>query len=294
MYEIRFHGRGGQGAVMAAQSLAAAAFREGYYALAFPHFGAERRGAPVLAFARIAEGKIYEKTRVYHPNYVVVLDPVLPELVNIQDGLVEGGMVIMNSPHKPEEVQLEKGTDAATVDATTIALETLGSPITNSAILGAFAKATGILKIESVEQGIIDIFGPRIGMDKAEKNARAAVAAYERTTVGTCRGGRSYDAAKMWLPDINELPVGMSTPKTQTDVGLVGIGSFLENKTGSWRTFIPNVDPDKCINCQMCWFYCPDAAVNRGEEVISFNLDYCKGCGICAEVCPVKAIEMRR
>ena len=104
MYEVRFHGRGGQGAVMAAQALASAAHAEGGYATAFPFFGAERRGAPVLAFTRIDEKRIYRKTQVYEPDYVVVLDEGLLETVNVVEGLRKDGIVVVNTTKKPEEV----------------------------------------------------------------------------------------------------------------------------------------------------------------------------------------------
>lgn len=294
MYEVRFHGRGGQGAVMAAQALAAAAFSEGNYAVAFPFFGAERRGAPVLAFTRVDKEKIYEKTQVYTPDYVVVLDEFLPELVDVASGLKDTGIAIMNSPKDPEEIRLSRSVRTATVDATNIALEVLGRPITNSAILGAFARSTGEVSIESIESGIIDIFSPRIGEEAAKKNAEAAKVAYEKTVIGRCRDGRSYESVRKWLPTWDEIPPGLATPAMSTDSGRIGIGSFLENKTGTWRTFRPVRDRDKCTMCLLCWFYCPDGIISRKDGDLEFDYDYCKGCGICAAVCPVKAIEMVR
>lgn len=305
MYEVRFHGRGGQGAVMAAQALADAAFIEGNYAVAFPFFGAERRGAPVLAFTRVDRKKIYEKTQVYEPDYVIVLDPELPKMVDVTAGLKEGGMAIINTPERPEEFELGKGVKGATVDATSIALEVLGTPITNSAILGAFAKATGVVSIESIEKGIMDIFGARLGERLAEKNAKAARVAYERTEVGVCKGTRKYPEEKKWLPTAQEFPTGGALGlEVKTEAGLIGLGSFVENETGSWRTFMPVVDNSKCVNCRLCWFYCPEGSIemlsnlpeNEGKDVKGIAIDYryCKGCGICANECPTKAITMER
>jgi 2-oxoacid:acceptor oxidoreductase gamma subunit (pyruvate/2-ketoisovalerate family)/2-oxoacid:acceptor oxidoreductase delta subunit (pyruvate/2-ketoisovalerate family) len=294
MYEVRFHGRGGQGAVMAAQSLADAAFIEGNYAVAFPYFGAERRGAPVLAFARVDANKIYRKTQIYKPDYVIVLDDKLIDLINVAEGLSKDGMAILNSTKKPEEIQLENEVRTATVDATTIALDVLGVPITNSVMLGAFAKATGLVKIESIEKGIMDIFGARIGERIAKKNAKAARTAYERTAIGTCKGGRIFKKEKKWLPTYKELPLGLATRAMKTDAGLVGPGSFVENKTGSWRTFKPIIDKEKCIECLFCWFYCPEGCISRTSNGLKIDYDYCKGCGICANECPANAIEMVR
>ncbi len=112
MYEIRFHGRGGQGAVMAAQVLAEAAVREGYEAHAFPYFGAERRGAPVEAYARIDDQKIRIKSQIYEPDFVIILDESLMDLEPLAKGLKPGGKVAVNSPKPPEEIDLGEGVEA--------------------------------------------------------------------------------------------------------------------------------------------------------------------------------------
>ncbi|AIF69274.1 pyruvate ferredoxin oxidoreductase subunit gamma [Palaeococcus pacificus DY20341] len=182
MIEIRFHGRGGQGAVTAANILAGAAFTEGKYVQAFPFFGVERRGAPVTAFTRIDEKPIRIKTQIYEPDVVVVLDPSLLQVVDVTAGLKEGGIVIVNTEKSKEEVLellKKKPKKLAIVDATSIALEVLGLPITNTSILGAVAKATGIVKIESVESAIKDTFSGELG----EKNAKAAREAFEKTEI---------------------------------------------------------------------------------------------------------------
>lgn len=294
MYEVRFHGRGGQGARMAAEALADAAFLEGNYAVAFPFFGAERRGAPVVAFTRFDQKKIRIRTQIYEPDYVVVLDDKLVDLINITEGLKKGGMAIINSPKKPEEIDLGKKVSTATIDATGISLEVLGVPITNSAILGAFAKATGLLDIDSIKKGIVDMFSMRMDKKLAEKNARAAAIAYDKTTVGTCKAQRTFEKRKIWLPTYQEMPLGLATPPMKTEAGLVGPGSFIENKTGSWRTFKPLLDNKKCIMCLFCWFYCPEGCIERKNNTLNINYDYCKGCGICAHECPKDAIEMVR
>jgi pyruvate ferredoxin oxidoreductase gamma subunit len=279
---------------MAAQALASAAFQEGGYATAFPFFGAERRGAPVLAFTRIDNKRIYRKTQVYEPDHVVVLDETLIEQINVVEGLKKGGMVVVNSVRKPEEVDVGIDVKLATVDATTVALEVLKQPATNSAILGALAKATGLVKIESVEKGIMQIFGDRLGPKVGELNAKAARAAYERTVVGESHGHRKLTTAKKWLPDVNELPPGVAGISKKTEAGLVGMGAFVENKTGSWRVFRPDYSKDKCTMCNFCWFYCPEGCIYRRGDYMEFDMDYCKGCGICANECPADAIKMVR
>ena len=279
---------------MAAQALASAAHQEGGYATAFPFFGAERRGAPVLAFTRIDESRIYRKTQVYEPDYVVVLDESLIDVVNVVDGLKPGGMVIVNSHKKPEEVDVGIDVKLATVDATSVALEILKQPATNSSILGALAKASGIVKIESIEQGILQVFGDRLGPKIGERNAHAARVAYDRTLVGESHGRRPLTKANKWLPDVSELPMGAAAEPMQTESGLVGPGSFVENKTGSWKVFRPEYDKEKCTMCNFCWFYCPEGCIYRKEDHMEFDMEYCKGCGLCANECPVDALKMTR
>lgn len=176
MIEIRFHGRGGQGAVTAARLLAEAAFLEGKHCQAFPFFGAERRGAPVVAFTRIDAEPIRIRTQVYEPNHVVVLDPTLLEAVNVAAGLKRGGMMVINGKTAPEELKAEK---AVLIDASAIAMEFLGIPITNTAMLGALSKATGIVSLDSVLKAVGSYFKGKL----AEKNVAAVKAAYERTVV---------------------------------------------------------------------------------------------------------------
>ncbi|MDI6642711.1 MAG: pyruvate ferredoxin oxidoreductase subunit gamma [Candidatus Hodarchaeaceae archaeon] len=176
MIEISFHGRGGQGVVTAARLLAEAAFLEGKHCQAFPFFGAERRGAPVVAFARIDRKPIRTRTQVYEPSHVVVLDPTLPEVVNVAAGLKRGGVIVMNAKKIPTQL---KGAKVALVDATTVAIETLGVPIINTAMLGALAKATGVVSLDSVTEAIKRYFKEKL----AEKNVAAAKRAYDQTVI---------------------------------------------------------------------------------------------------------------
>ncbi len=182
MIEIRFHGRGGQGAVTAANILASAAFKAGKYVQAFPFFGVERRGAPVTAFTRIDDKPIRIKTQIYEPDIVVVLDPSLLDTVDVTAGLKDGGIVIINTEKSKEEVLeklKKKPAKLALVDATSIALDVLGLPITNTAILGAVAKATGIVELDYIKEAIKETFSGDLG----EKNAKAAEEAFNKTVV---------------------------------------------------------------------------------------------------------------
>jgi len=179
MIEIRFHGRGGQGAVTAANILADACFKEGKDVQSFPFFGVERRGAPVTAFTRIDSKPIRIKYQIYEPDFVVVLDSGLMKTVNVLEGLKKNGLVLINMAKNPDEIKMKESlVRVATVDATGIALKhKLGSrmaPIINTAILGAFAKASNVVKIATIMESIKEIAPAR-----KEENADAAKEAYE-------------------------------------------------------------------------------------------------------------------
>lgn len=182
MIEIRTHGRGGQGAVIASEILAEAFFREEKYVQAFPAFGVERRGAPVVAFTRVSEGEIRERCEIYEPDHLIVLDPVLIETVNITAGLKDNGWIIINTNRSMEGDKLAESYRIATVDANAIAVKYgLGSratPIVNTAIIGAFSRATELVGLEAVLEAVKE-FVPL----KKEENARAAEEAYKSVTI---------------------------------------------------------------------------------------------------------------
>lgn len=179
MIEIRIHGRGGQGSVIASKILAAAAHKDGLYAQSFPAFGVERRGAPVLAFTRIDDEYVNLRCEIYEPDHVVVLDPTLLLSIDVTAGLKDGGSILINSDKPPSYFELDDRFRVVTVDANTIAVERgLGSrtaPIINTAILGALSKVTGIVTIESVQKAILE--GAPV---KREMNAEAAKVASEK------------------------------------------------------------------------------------------------------------------
>ncbi|HCY85436.1 MAG TPA: pyruvate ferredoxin oxidoreductase [Desulfobacteraceae bacterium] len=180
MIEIRLHGRGGQGSVIASKILAVAAFEEGNWVQSFPKFGVERRGAPVEAFLRISRGKILIRSEVTEPDFVVVLDPSLVEVIDFTAGLKKNGAILINTPLTPDELQLPDTFNVTCVDASRIAAEHgLGSPtspIVNTAICGAFAKSSGLVGIDAVCRAIRD----EVPI-KPEKNSAAAEAAYAST-----------------------------------------------------------------------------------------------------------------
>ncbi|MBN1376675.1 MAG: 2-oxoacid:acceptor oxidoreductase family protein [Dehalococcoidia bacterium] len=283
--EIRWHGRGGQGAVTSAELTALAAIHEGKLAQAFPSFGPERRGAPVLAFNRISTGgAIRVRSGVTKPDIVVVLDPGLVTLINVTEGLMPGGTLIVNSTKSIEELQKEFSGDwkFGVVDASSIARELLKVNIVNTTMLGALIKVTGVIKLESLEEPLKERFGAR-----AKSNYDACVKAYDHivlseiTTSGP-KNEKSFkaDKALSW----KELKVGSVVTEP---------GNSKLFCTGNWKSQHPEWDDSKCIKCGICSLFCPEGCVSQDKEG-KFRADmyYCKGCGICAHECWTQAIKM--
>jgi len=170
MLELRFHGRGGQGMVTAAQVLATAAILEGKYAQAFPEFGPERRGAPVKAYLRIADTPIYVREPILHPDVVVVADQSLFRAENPLEGVKETTVLVVNGVYKaPVKTYY--------VDATSLAMKILGRPIVNTALIGAVVKATGIVSLESVAKALTKFFSGKL----YDLNLKLVEEAYQET-----------------------------------------------------------------------------------------------------------------
>jgi 2-oxoacid:acceptor oxidoreductase gamma subunit (pyruvate/2-ketoisovalerate family) len=176
--EVRWHGRGGQGAWTASELLARAAVYEGKYIQSFPEFGPERMGAPVTAFTRISSEPIRIHCSVYNPDVVAVLDPTLLKTVPVAEGLNEDGVIIINSKDNLVEIRKSLNSDKGKVwvaPATEIAIKILGMPITNTAMLGTVARVTGIVSLESLDR----IIKERFRQDLAERNFAVVKEAYQ-------------------------------------------------------------------------------------------------------------------
>jgi len=178
MFQVRIHGRGGQGVVTAAELLAQAAFDEGRHAQAFPSFGSERTGAPVVAFARIAETPIRVREPVMSPDALIVQDETLLRAIDVFNGLSESGFVLINSKLSFKELGLSEFESARerfmTVPATELAMEHLGRPVPNAVLLGAFAALTKVVSLKSVQDAINERFSAKL----AKGNCAAAEAAF--------------------------------------------------------------------------------------------------------------------
>jgi len=180
--EVRWHGRGGQGAVTASKLLATSALAEDKYIQAFPEYGPERMGAPIQSFTRISDEPIKIHCHVTNPDMVVVLDPTLIGTVDITEGLSEDGIIVVNTSESPAQIRKKlnlKGRKIFTVDASKIALEELGRPLPNTPMIGALIRATGLLKLENVINDIKDKFSGKFSQKIVDGNVNAIKRAYQ-------------------------------------------------------------------------------------------------------------------
>lgn len=178
LVEVRWHGRGGQGIVTVSRLLAQAALLDGKHVQAFPEFGPERRGAPVTGYTRISDEPISIHSHIYNPDIVVIVDPTLLGKIDVTKGLVEDGTVVANTERSIDELRESLKTGKAkvyTVNAVRIALDVLGRPIYNTAMLGALAKAAPLVTLESLNKVVMERFPGTVG----EKNVAVMKKAYE-------------------------------------------------------------------------------------------------------------------
>ncbi len=278
--EIRFHGRGGQGAVVASELLAQAAFLDGKRPQSFPFFGVERRGAPVTAYTRIDDHPLGIRTSITTPDIVVVLEPSLLRTQPVTDGLKEDGLLLVNTRNPAQELMIPVPARRAVVDANQIAvahgLGSLTMPIVNTAVLGALVAASGVVSMTALDQAIEEFVPAR----QAENRA-AAEDGYHAV--------RMVEANMPFTPPVPRA-VG---PTPQLPEGPMATLSSELIHTAAWRTLRPVVHLEHCTRCNFCWKFCPDDAFQfdeKGYPVVRY--EYCKGCGICVVECPPRVIEM--
>jgi len=289
MGELRIHGRGGQGTVIAAEMLANAFVFGGKYASVFPSFGVERRGSAVVAFARFGDEPIREHTRVYRPDMLLMLDQSLTENPTFYNGFKPGGLIVANTKNPEGILGLDvKPGMLAAIDGVSVALEETGTAITNTCMLGAFAKATGLVELEDLKKALAIYFKGKV----LEKNLRSLERGFNEVAVQTFQVEKmaAAEAEKDMLtiaPPKNSNPHAGAWEDTDT--------KFIKVNTGEWRYRRPELDKAACRLCGWCNVYCPTGCMQKWESDGYYhpNLTYCKGCGICAVQCPAKAIQMK-
>ena len=287
MIEVLWHGRGGQGAFTAARLLgAASSFADGAYALAFPSFGPERRGAPMRAFTKMSREPIGDRSAVNRANYVIYLGD--PRIVAI--------------------------------DANGISQEILGRPIPNTALLGALCSMCDYVSADDVKRAIEGYMPAKLH----EKNKRVVDAALEAVgktcaagvvvkidespesqVIGsvsreTVEGGSVLAPASRGEALIPTLQTAALDPADFAHTTCYD-GGYLVAKNAGWRNMRPVLDAGKCTGCLQCYLYCPDGCIFRparqtadaaGTAAVAIDYDFCKGCGVCVEVCRFGALAM--
>lgn len=288
VHKIRFHGRGGQGAVTAAQ-LAVMAYPDS--AKCFPKFGAERMGAPTESYARLSKEPdlILTNEQVYTPQYVCVLDDTLLRDVCVTSGTGQGAWVILNSTRSFEEINTLLGPNElniAKVDATGLAMEILGRPITNTAILGALVKVSGMFTIDQLGEALKNQFTGSI----AEKNIALIKKVHEMVEIQ--EPVKDYDPSAS-----NKLEWGHLEPQyigaEETPIGAPWYtpGGSEKVNTGGWGVYKIEFEDEHCSQCQNCYYACPDMCIEREQKddglwyVTGTDHFHCKGCRLCVEVC---------
>ena len=302
-------GRGGQGIVTATYIIANASIIDGFHAISNPEFGAERRGAPVKAFLTISKEPIEDQEPVKTPDVAVIFDDKLIDSMRfVIDAVKPGGYVILNTGKSPQDAAALVGRDDVNIvvlDAIAIARKHVKLDVPNGPLAGAFSKVMGFPSLPSIREAFETQLGKAV-----EENFAAVKEAYE---VAVVIPAKRVDASAKPKGIISTTSAFLTGPyeivgwREVNKAGAVFPGSSFPYATGGWRIEKPIIDHSKCIMCRKCWLYCPDDAIieawaeregPRGRKfrmkVIDFDYQYCKGCGVCAEVCPTGAIQMVR
>ena len=297
MLRIRFHGRGGQGIKTASRIVGSAAFRQGYYAQDSPLYGAERRGAPIVAFTRFDSRPIVERGLVASPDLVVIADDSLlsDPMIRPLQGLDSSGFVLINSRRSPEELRREYSIDArvAADDLTALALSHAGSISALSVAVGAATAKLAGLEDRVIEMAVREeLHGLALNPRHLEDNLKLAAVfrdggRIQAADFSASRNTASTAAARIVKATYDGPWMGTASVATAPNTPL--------RKTGDWRVMRPAIDFDRCTHCWICFVTCPDGAITLTENSVPV-IDYgvCKGCLMCVEECPVNAIGSLR
>jgi pyruvate ferredoxin oxidoreductase gamma subunit len=287
--EIRLHGRGGQGAVLAAELMVVAAFEDDKYGQAFPAFGGERRGAPVQAFVCLDIRPVRIRYRVNQPDHVIILDRTLPNMIDVLSGIKSDGLAFIDSENSLDGLRWSAEVPVYVVPATRFALEVFGQPFVNPAMLGAWAAVTGEISIDAIQHAYQHRFPGSLG----KKNSRVVQMGYDFISLGATpvRVKKSIpmnDRVIKWeKEEVAGVPGG-----SLHFASVVAARTSLAYPTGSWRYNRPVVDPEVCNGCGVCYDFCPDSSLLIVDRLAIIDYEFCKGCGICAQACARGAIEM--
>lgn len=292
MIEVRFHGRGGQGAKIASRILGKSGFLTKLQVQDFAIFGAERRGAPVVSCTRLSRQPIDRRGYVDSPDLVVVMDHSLLKeaLAQISEGVHAGTPLIVNGVANDPHVNRQElpAANFVFIDLSSIARRLLGRVFVSAAAAAVAAKSVGIVPLEALIEAVkIELAEFGLARELIEKNAVVAQEAYSLTpevTLGT-RIENPLEAKIAFepVPYLNSARFIGPTIRHPSSASL--------RDTGNWRMERPEITVEKCKRCFLCYLYCPDAAINLDSDNFPhIDYDHCKGCMICYEECPTDAI----
>lgn len=292
MIRIRFHGRGGHGVKTASRIVGTAAFMAGYQAQDSPVYGAERRGAPVVAFTRIDKNPVLERGVIPQPDFIICGDDTLLESADI--GVLQGAKtasaVFINTENiEALQKKIDIGARAVGLDLTQKTLERLGTASALSTGLGvAAARLTGIMTWDHLHVAIREEL-EELGLDQPaiEKNLTLAKEIFEAVEAVPLRHAEPMTKETIHHVGYDDVLVG--TPS------ILAPGNAEARQTGAWRVERPEIDYEQCTRCGLCFVYCPDGAIaldEKGYPIIDYQ--HCKGCMICLELCRPRAISSKK
>lgn len=290
MIAIRFHGRGGQGVKTAGRIVGSASFLAGYFAQDSPVYGAERRGAPVTAFTRMARDPIRERGLISRPDLVIVADESLLDdpAARVLEGVSDTTAIFVNTALPPDRFQTLRPISGklSTMDVTGITIEQLGKLRALSGGLGAVAGRLLGLPLETIQRALtLELTDLGLSDPLIQQNQTLAARCYETVSVVPVIEGtrESSGPAALWTP--------VYEPPTRGTARITAGANAPLRKTGTWRTFRPVLIPDKCSGCWLCYAYCPEAAIKiQDDNRPTIDYAHCKGCLACVEECPSHAL----
>lgn len=279
----------------ASRILGTAAFLEGYYVQDAPLYGAERRGAPIVAFTRLCEEPILERGIILNPDIIVAADDTLLDdpTAQVLQGIREGGILFVNTHAQASHI-LEKFSlppcKVVALDVTDATLRAIGKPAISAAVAACTCKLTGAVGEKATLEAIRkELTSLGLKVETVDRNIIGALECYNNTP-------EVHIETVRFSPVNEQRAVSVRYHEPGTGIPIIyAEGNTVDKKTGSWRLFKPSIDYETCVRCGICFARCPDGCISIDEEgypVIEYT--NCKGCLICYEECPAKAIEAKR
>ncbi len=279
----------------ASRIVGTASFMEGYFAQDFPIYGAERRGAPIMAFTRISDKPILERGIIANPDINIIADETLLEdnAANVLQGTWDGTITLVNTHYTASHVKetYQVSGEIAAVDITDVALKAIGKPVLSSVAAASACKLIGVISIESLKEAVIkELTDINLNKGVINKNVQAALACFDNTPAisspSVKLSGKEYKNKMVRLEYAGPC-VCLSS--------VYDSGNTVLKKTGNWRLFKPVIDYDRCSRCRACFVHCPHSCISLDESGYP-RIDYenCKGCFTCMDECPKKVITKER